>query len=77
MQCYESEALRLQLYADTCRLMPDTAFDPLTLDEVLDEFEVERMHDYHALEPARRGELARRVNQLSPGKPRSGRPYVA
>lgn len=75
MQCYESEALRLQLYADTRRLTPDTQFDPLALEEVLDEFGVEHINEYNALAPGRRGELARRAGELSPH--RSGRSCVA
>lgn len=69
MQCYESEALRLQLYADTRRLLPETAFDPLALDEVLDEAHVDAVAQYNALEPERKADLAKRVNRLAIPKP--------
>jgi len=69
MQCYESEALRRQLYAETCRLLPETPFDPLALDEVLDDADVGGIAQYNALESAQRGELARRVSRLSVPKP--------
>lgn len=65
MQCYESEALRLQLLADARALIPQTPFDPLALDQALDEFHIERIRDYGTLGPARRAEIAGRVSQLS------------
>lgn len=68
MQCYESEALRLQLYADTRRLLPETAFDPWVLDEVLDEARVEGIAQYNALETAQKADLAKKVSQLSTPK---------
>jgi hypothetical protein len=77
MQCYETEALRLQLYADTRAVLPDVAFDPLSLDEVLDESGISRMQAYMALEPGRRAELARRAGQLAPRRRSSTRQRVA
>ncbi|MFZ0486886.1 MAG: hypothetical protein WAL83_07800 [Arenicellales bacterium] len=69
MQCYESEALRLQLYADAHRLRPQTVFDPLTLDEVLDEAHIEGIAQYNAIEPAQRTTLVEKVNRLSAPRP--------
>ena len=63
MHCYESEALRLQLFADAHAVMPDIAFDPWALEEVLDEFEVGGMQAYLALDPPRRAELANRAGR--------------
>jgi len=64
MQCYESEALRLLLFAETSRTYPDTVWDRFALENALHEFGVDRVRDYNRLEPERRSELARRANQL-------------
>lgn len=69
MQCYESEALRLQLFADTRLLIPDTVFDPLALDQALDEFNIRRIREYESLNLARRAELAGRAAELSSSRP--------
>lgn len=71
MQCYESEALRLKLYSDTCFLMPDTVYDPLTIDEVLADTGVHSMRYYLDLDPGKRTELARRLNRMCPGVARA------
>ena len=64
MQCYESEALRLLLFAEAKRTYPDTGWDRFALENALHEFGVERVHDYNRLEPERRSDPVRRANQL-------------
>ncbi|MGA8259829.1 MAG: hypothetical protein WB783_06390 [Arenicellales bacterium] len=77
MQCYESEALRLQLYADARLLTPGTPFDPLALDQALDEFEIQRIGEYEALGLTRRANLARRAAEISSPGPRPVQPGPA
>ena len=77
MQCYESEALRLQLYADARLLTPGTPFEPLALDQALDESDIERIRQYEALDLTRRAELAGRAARLSAPKPSHVPPQTA
>lgn len=67
MQCYESLALRLQVFAESRLVLLDTVFDPFVIEDVLDEYGVQDFSMYNSLEPARRIDLARRVSQLCPG----------
>lgn len=69
MQCYQSQALRLLLFADTAASFPDTFLDPLVLEDVVDEFDIVGVKEYTALEPDRRFDLAQRVSELSPMRP--------
>lgn len=64
MQCYQGEALRLQVYLEAHVLIPEVTFDQLMIDQVLDEFEVETHGDYMELEPLGRVELAKRLSRL-------------
>lgn len=64
MQCYQGEALRLQVYLEAHVLIPEIPFDPLMIDQVLDEFEVGTCQAYMELEPPQRVELAKRLNGL-------------
>lgn len=64
MQCYQGEALRLQVYLEAHVLIPEITFDLLMIDQVLDEFEVRTHKNYMELEASGRVELAKRLSQL-------------
>lgn len=49
MQCYQGQAVRLLLFADTAVIFPETFFDPFVLEDVLDEFDVGGVQEYRAL----------------------------
>jgi hypothetical protein len=65
MQCYERKAMYLKLYADLAIEMPRLEYDPILLDQILYEFEIDRFNTLSALDPRKRREILARLKLLT------------
>ncbi|GEM_PF-2487744 len=50
MQCYESLALRLKVYADLKFICSDVVYDELVLSDLIQDYSVESMTELNALD---------------------------
>lgn len=65
MQCYERQAMYLQLNEEVIQEIPQLEFDPNLLDDILAEFSIDNFKRLIALEGWQREEIIKRVKAVT------------